>query len=33
MERGGMRQLLVVNHLANKLGNGSSSEKASEGLL
>ena len=33
MERGGVRQLLVGNHLAEKLGNGSSPEKAAEGLL
>ena len=32
-ERGGMRQFLVGNHLAKKLGNGSSPEKAAEGLL
>ena len=32
--RRGMRQLLFVgNHMAKKLGNGSSSEKASEGVL
>ena len=33
MERGGVRQLLVGNHMAKKLGNGSSPEKAAEGLL
>ena len=32
-ERGGMRYLLLGNHLAKKLGNGSSSEKAAGGLL
>ena len=31
--RGGMRQLLVGNHLAKKLGNGHSPKKASKVLL